>query len=89
MAVSKKSKTVWFGMKLTPEQKGKIKKLADKKGVSQKKAVLELIEKELQKESPVPSPGSFLEQNNDLWGAGRSGLHDLSVNPKHFEGFGR
>jgi len=76
-------------MKLTPEQKSKIKKLADKKGVSQKKAVLELIERELQKDSPVPKPGSFLDHNSDLWGAGRSGKQDLSVNPKHLEGFGR
>lgn len=34
-------------MKLTPEQKEKIRTLARRRGVSQKKAVMDLIEKEM------------------------------------------
>lgn len=45
--MSKKDKNkkdiVWFGMKLTPEEKAKIKMLAKRKGVSQKELILSLV----------------------------------------------
>lgn len=87
MGNTKKS-TVWFGMKLTPEQKEKIKELARRRGVSQKKAVLDLVEKET-KESPKTAPkGSFLDGIEHLFGS-VSGPGDLSTNPKYLEEFGR
>lgn len=88
--MSTKTKEIkWFGMKLTPKQKEKIKKLAKQRGVSQKEAVMELVD-EAVKEEPVKSePGSILERNKDLFGQGNSGRSDVSTNPKYMEGFGQ
>lgn len=88
MSKTKKQKTVWFGMKLTPEQKEKIRTLARRRGVSQKRAVLDLIEKEVDDEKVEPVSGSFYERNKDLIGVAE-GPGDLSTNPKYMEGFGR
>lgn len=84
----KAKKTVWFGMKVTPEQKEKIKKLSQRKGLSQKEAVLELIEKELVDENIVAEPGSFLDAAKDLAGIG-SGPGDASTNPEYMKDFGK
>lgn len=88
MDKTKKKKTVWFGMKLTPEQKEKIRTLARRRGVSQKRAVLDLVEKEVEEESIEAKRGSFLEAAGDLIGSAE-GPGDLSTNPKHMEGYGR
>jgi hypothetical protein len=89
MTTSKgKKKTVWFGMKLTPDQKEKIRTLARRKGVSQKRVVLDLIEKEFEDEPVKPKPGSFLEAAGDLVGA-VDGPEDLATNPRYMKGYGR
>lgn len=36
--------TEWFGMRVTPSQKQKIERLAERKGLTQKAAVLEAVE---------------------------------------------
>ncbi len=83
-----KKKTVWFGMKLTPEQKEKIRILARRRGVSQKRAVLDLVEQEVNEKSLKAKAGSLLDLNRDLYGSGR-GPGDASTNPKYLEGFGK
>lgn len=85
-----KKRIKWFGMKLTPEEKQKIEKLAKRRGVSQKKAVMDLVEKEIDEErEPIKAePGSFLDRNRDLCGIG-SGSGDVSTNPEYMEGYGR
>lgn len=83
-----KKKTVWFGMKLTPDEKEKIRSLAKRRGVSQKKVVLDLIEKEIKDEPIEAKSGSLLELNRDLFGSG-SGPGDASTNPKYLQGFGK
>jgi len=83
-----KKKTVWFGMKLTPEQKEKIRKLARRRGVSQKQAVMDLVEREVREEPIKPKPGSFYDRNKDLCGIGK-GPGDASTNPKYMDGFGK
>ncbi len=47
-------KYVTFSMRLTPEQKRKIERLAQRKGTSQKKAVLSLVEEALNGEDEEP-----------------------------------
>lgn len=84
----KKKKIVWFGMKLTPEQKEKIRILARRRGVSQKRAVLDLIEQEVQEKPIKAQPGSFLEGIEHLAGS-VDGPGDLATNPKYMEGYGR
>lgn len=82
------AKQVWFGMKVTPEQKRKIKRLAEREGTSAKEAVLRLVEQALAEE-PVNAPsGSFLSGIEDLIGS-VEGPVDLASNPKYMEGFGR
>jgi len=78
---------VWFGMRLTPEQKRKIKRLAEREGTTAKEAVLRLVEQALA-EQPLDAPkGSFLEGIEELVGS-VEGPADLSTNPKYMEGFG-
>ncbi len=55
-------KYVTFSMRLTPEQKRKIERLAQRKGTSQKKAVLALVEAAINGEDEEPvvdQPDSF------------------------------
>jgi len=87
MASTKDKKTVWFGMKLTPEQKEKIRTLAAEKGVTQKQVVLDLLNKEMEQRTIQSKPGSFLDLNRDLFGSAE-GFEDGSTNPDHMKGYG-
>lgn len=90
--MSKKEKNkkdiVWFGMKLTPEEKAKIKLLAKRKGVSQKEAVMSLVNEEVIEYKIEPTPGSLLDRAKHLVGVAE-GPGDLSTNPKYMEDFGK
>lgn len=83
-----KERTVWFGMKLTPAQKAKIKRLARAEGTTAKEAVLRLVDAALDERGDVPRPGSFRDGIEHLVGS-VSGPSDLSTNPDHMRGFGR
>jgi hypothetical protein len=78
----------WFGMKLTPAQKDKIRTLAAHRGVSQKEAVMELVDEAVEDEAIDSQPGSFLEAAGDLIG-NVEGPGDLSTNKKYMEDYGR
>lgn len=84
---AKKERTVWFGMKVTPAQKGRIKRLARAEGTTAKEAVLRLVDAALDKREEPPKPGSFLHGIENLVGS-VSGPVDLSSNPDHMRGFG-
>ena len=87
MATSKE-RTVWFGMKVTPAEKARIKRLARAEGVTAKAAVLRLVNHALQERGGEPTrPGSFLDGIEHLVGS-VSGPPDLSTNPDHLRGFG-
>lgn len=45
--MSKKETIVWFGMKVSPEEKNRIKKLAVLQGTNQKEAVLRAVEEKI------------------------------------------
>lgn len=83
----KKKDIVWFGMKLTPEEKQKIKLLAERTGVSQKEAVINAVNEELMEYKIEPKPGSLLDRAKHLIGV-IEGPGDLSTNPKYLEGLG-
>ena len=85
---AKKERTVWFGMRLTPEQKARIKRLAREEGVSAKEAVLRLVDAALDERDAPPPPGSFLDGIEHLVGS-VSGPEDLSTDPEHLRDFGR
>ena len=84
--------TEWFGMRVTPTQKEKIKRLAERRGTTQKAAVLEAVERELAEDGAEEAqPESALEQIADLVGveADSDAPTDLSTNPKHMEDYGK
>ena len=84
-----KKDIVWFGMKLTPEEKAKIKLLAKMKGVSQKEAVMSLVNDEVIEYKVEPAPGSLLDRMQHLVGIVEDAPRDLSTNPKYMEDFGK
>ncbi len=87
--MAKKEKDiVWFGMKLTPEEKQKIELLAEKKGVSKKEAVMNAVNESVVEYKIVAKPGSTLEKLQDIVGIA-DGPGDLSTNPKYMEDFGK
>lgn len=75
-----RAEQVWFGMKLTPEQKRKIKRLAEREGTSAKEAVLRLVEQALAEENVGAPSGSFLSGVEDLIGS-VEGPINLASNP--------
>lgn len=78
---------VYFGMRLRPEERERIHRLAWQRGTSAKQAVLDLISEAL--EEPVrPEPGSALDAAWDVLEDVGEGPPDLSTNPKYMEGFG-
>lgn len=79
----------WFGMKLTPEEKEKIKSLAKRRGTSQKEAVMQAVDHEIKKEPLKGEPDSIYEKNKHLFGQTSNGLVDISTNPKYMEGYGQ
>lgn len=87
MATNKKD-IVWFGMKLTPEEKQKIELLAKKKGVSKKEAVMSAVNELVIEYEVEVKPGSMLEKLQPYIGVIKGGPSDLSTNPKYLEGYG-
>lgn len=85
---SKKERTVWFGMKVTPAQKSRIKRLAEQEGTTAKEAILRLVDHALETSPEPPRSGSFLEGIEPLVGS-VSGPVDLSSNREHMRDFGR
>jgi len=83
-----KDRTVWFGMKVTPEQKARIKRLARKEGTTAKQTILTLVNQALDASDDAPRSGSFLEGIEHLVGS-INGPIDLSTHPDHMRGFGR
>ncbi|MBO6575897.1 MAG: hypothetical protein JJ896_10395 [Rhodothermales bacterium] len=81
----KKEDQVWFGMRLTPEEKSRIKRLALLQGISAKAALLDLVDRELERIDG--QKGTFFEGIEDLIGS-VEGPGDLSTNPKYMEGYG-
>ena len=84
-------KYVTFSMRLTPEQKRKIERLAQRKGTSQKEAVLSLVEDALngedEEEPIVTQPGSFIDGIEHIIGS-CEGPSDLLRDPDRMKGYG-
>jgi hypothetical protein len=86
--MAKKERTVWFGMKVTPAQKAKIKLLARQEGITAKEAVLGLVDHALDTSQDAARTGSFLDGIEPLVGS-VDGPPDLSANPERMNGFGQ
>ncbi len=88
MADKNKKDIVWFGMKLTPEEKQKIELLAKRKGISKKEAVMNAVNEVFTEYEVEAKPGSMLERLQPYIGVIKDGPSDLSTNPKYLEGLG-
>ena len=88
MTAPEKSRQVWFGMKLTSQQKRRIRLLAEQKGISAKQAIMGLVDEALASTEREGPPGSFLDGIEEIVGS-IDGPADLSTNPKHLDGFGK
>ena len=84
-----------FGMRLAPDQRRAIERLAEARGVTMKEAVLDavrrqladLAERDAQADEPYVPTGR-LKGAEHLIGT-FDGPSDLSTNPAHMEGYGR
>lgn len=83
------AKQVWFGMRLTSEQKRQIERLAEQRGTTQKEAVMELVKKAVAAaEKPIEvRKRSFLDGIEHLIGA-CEGPRDLFRDPDRLSGYG-
>lgn len=87
--MSKKDKhIVWFGMKVSPEEKAKIKKLASYMGVSQKEAVMSLVEDRITDYNARPGAGGPFKNVIEQFSGIMDGPEDLSANKEHLQGYG-
>ncbi len=86
---STKKKPVWFGMKLTPAEKKRIKRIARAKGVSQKEAIMNLVDAsaaELEKDKAAGSLKTSLEK---YCGVVDQAPADLSGNKNYLDDYGQ
>ncbi len=86
--MAKEKHIEWFGMKLTPQEKDKIRLLAKKKGLTLKEAVMSAVNEELVEYKITPKPGSILEKMQHIVGIAE-GPEDLSSNPEYLEDIGK
>ncbi len=82
-----KDKIVWFGMKLSPAEKNKIKKLAKIYGSTQKDAVMGLVESSLEAYEAAEIANKVSERVSRYAGV-IDEKPDLSTNKKHLDGYG-
>ena len=83
-----KKQIVWYGMKLTPEEKRQIQELADIQGITQKEAVMNAVREGVTAYKATPKKGSLHQRMEHLIGKA-DGPEDLSFNDQHLEDFGR
>lgn len=60
--MNKEKNIVWFGMKVSPDEKKRIKKLAELQGTNQKDAVLQAVEEKIASYDVPTIPGSLLDR---------------------------
>ncbi|MEM8558622.1 MAG: hypothetical protein AAGG50_12440 [Bacteroidota bacterium] len=77
-----------FGMRLAPEERRQIERLAEVRGMTMKDAVMEAVREHLADVDAPYVPQGRLKGAEDLIGSFRSGLGDLSTNDAHLEGYG-
>lgn len=80
-----KKDIVWFGMKLTPEEKRRIKLLSKLEGRTQKEAVMNAVNEKIAEYEVPAETGSILDQIREYSGVVTDKAPDLSTNKKHFK----
>jgi hypothetical protein len=85
--MAKKKKISWFGMKLSPEEKARIDRLADIEGLNRKDAILNAVEDRLHAYGTKPVEGSLFEKMA-AWAGVMEGEKTLSSDREHLSGYG-
>ena len=80
-------------MRLALHERRQIERLAETRGTTMKDAVLDAVRKQLADLAAADAPDPYvptgrLKGAEHLIGCFRSGVPDLSSNPKHMEGYG-
>ncbi len=83
-----KKDIVWFGMKLTPEEKRRIMLLSKLEGRTQKEAVMNAVNEKITEYEVPAETGSILDQIREHSGVVTDKASDLSTNKKRLEGYG-
>jgi predicted DNA-binding protein len=86
--MNSKKDIVWFGMKLTPEEKRRIMLLSKLEGRTQKEAVMNAVNEKITEYEVPAETGSILDQIREHSGVVTDKASDLSTNKKHLEGYG-
>jgi predicted transcriptional regulator len=76
-------------VKLPDELAVRLEKRAKRLGVSKSALLRESLEREFRRNLVVEEEPSAYDLMKDGFGCVKSGVGDLSTNPKHMEGFGR
>lgn len=87
--MSKKESIVWFGMKVSPEEKNRIKKLAVLQGTNQKEAVLRAVEEKIASYEIHSSQDSLLEKLKSFAGIVNDTEGDRSTNKAYLSDYGK
>lgn len=87
--MSKKESIVWFGMKVSPEEKRRIKKLAELQGTNQKDAVLQAVEDKIASYEIHPPQDSLLEKLQSFAGVVNDTEGDRSTNKAYMSDYGK
>jgi len=86
--MSSKKVIVWFGMKLTPEEKTRIQLLSKLEGRSQKESVMNAVNEKIIEYDVKVETGSILEQIRSHSGLVTDKNAEVSTNKKYLEGYG-
>lgn len=89
MTMSEKDTIVWFGMKVSPEEKKRIKKLAELQGVNQKEAVLQAVEEKIASYEVAPKSGSLLDKLKPFAGIVKNTEGDRATNKAYLKDYGK
>jgi predicted DNA-binding protein len=76
-------------VKLPDELAVRLEKRARRLGISKSALVREWVERDLKETHAIEEEPSAYEVMKKGFGCVKSGIGDLSTNPKHMEGFGR
>lgn len=81
-------KTEWFGMKVSPEEKRKIKDLAKRRRMSQSELILSLVEQNFVEQNELSEGNQLFDLIGEFIGVGE-GPPDASTNSKYFDEYGK
>jgi hypothetical protein len=87
--MNKEKNIVWFGMKVSPEEKKRIKKLAELQGINQKEAVLQAVEEKIASYEVPTKSGTLLDKLKPFAGVVNNTEGDRATNKTYLKDYGK